>query len=157
MTRKQSYSSDAACLPRRSRTKAGVLDCTGSDAALKYEISNFKSAANRALPPLTASVPHAPSRVVFGALAEHSGRDAAARRPVIRPKTFAPLPSAKLTPDSQINLKIKPKSGRIRPKNESAVTLTGRSPLPGVPRLLKPIEGYPNLLKPFFKNLFFCH
>jgi hypothetical protein len=27
MTRKQSYSSDAACLPRRSGTKAGVLEC----------------------------------------------------------------------------------------------------------------------------------
>jgi hypothetical protein len=52
----------------------------------------------------------------------------------------------KLTPDSQINLKIKPKSGRIRPKNGSAIIFPYRSPLPGVPRLLKPI----------FKNLFFA-
>jgi hypothetical protein len=31
---KKSYSSDAACLPRHSGTKAGVLDCGGCDAAL---------------------------------------------------------------------------------------------------------------------------
>jgi hypothetical protein len=36
MTLKQSYLDDAAC----------VLDCGGCDAALKYEISNFKSVAS---------------------------------------------------------------------------------------------------------------
>jgi hypothetical protein len=52
---------------------------------------------------------------MFGVLAEHSGRDAALRRPAIRQKTFVPFPNPKSTPNTQINLKIKPKSGQIRP------------------------------------------
>jgi hypothetical protein len=64
------------------------------------------------------------------------------------------LPNPKSTPDSQINLKIKPKSGRIRPKNKSALASLDISSLPGVPRLIKAIEGYSSLLKPFFKNPF---
>jgi len=83
----------AACLPRRSGTKAGVLECVRQakrDAA--FLVGRCRQARCS-----TESVPHAPSRVMFGALAEHSGRNAALRRPAIRQKTFIPLPNPKST------------------------------------------------------------
>jgi hypothetical protein len=49
MTRKQSYSSDAACLPRRSGTKAGVMECARQakrDAAFS-KISHPRWSAGR--------------------------------------------------------------------------------------------------------------
>jgi hypothetical protein len=121
MTRKQSYSAPAAC----------VLDCGGCDAAFPILLSLIWLYAMRFQ---TKGGAHA-SRVPYSA----------SRR--VHPLSLR-APSAllnrKLTPDRQIHLKIKPKSSRIGPKNESAV-----SSLP------KAIEGYPSLLKPIFKNLFF--
>jgi hypothetical protein len=125
----------AACLPRRSGTKAGILDCArqakrdaaflvgrcrqarcsrAASAILKYDISNFKSPA-----PL-------PSQTEWGA---HASR-------------VPSLPNPNSTPDIQINLKIKPKSDRVRPKNESVIAFPDISPLSGVPRrLIQPIEA----------------
>jgi hypothetical protein len=135
MTRKQSYSDGAAC----------VLDCGGCDAALKSEISNFKSAANGVLPLQRERGAHA-SRVPYSA----SRRISLPQLPTLTPLLDGKLTlAAKLTSKSNRNPAISDR------KNESAIALPVGSTLRTTPRLPKAIEGYPSLLKPIFKNFFY--
>jgi hypothetical protein len=99
--------------------------------------------------------PLAPSRAVFGSLAEHSGHSgcAAALR----------LPTAKLT----LTAKLASKTNRNKTKTNQFFHRTGSrlihrhnhdghsQPPYGVPRLLKPNQGCPRLLKGENKNYFF--